>query len=886
MLRRPFCGMAAGFLLGILIAAYGGRWFWLTALVCCLGGVSICFWQKRFKTGKAEKHWRKNGCVLLQKGEGKVAASGRIYWKVWLRTVLIALAVLFGWQHYTAELRFRNQYLPYLENNMQLSVQGKLVGKEIRYQQYIYELASCVIQSDQIVNSEKEPVPCNRILVYSDSDFASIGEILVLEGKVELWKRAVNEGNYDEKSFYEARKKDFKLKEIQVKGIYGRKRRLREALWRLRERLKDIYAEAMGEETGGILVNMVLGDKELLEQEIKRIYQVAGLSHIMAISGLHISVIGMSLYQLLRRRGMGFTGAGVVAGTVMYLYGTMVGMGISAQRAVLMFLLQLLAQALGRGYDSLNGLGVAALALLWKNPFLLWDAGTRFSFAAVIGVVWIGKLPKRQGEKKSWEEKIFPGMAIQLVTLPLAAWYYYEIPVYAAAINLVVLPAMEILLTLGVAGGLAGLVSAVLARIVLFPCKVLLWLSTKLCGICAGLPGAMLITGKPDWRRILLYYSLLALLTLYFHRKAKATEEEREKTEPDKVGQSRKADHLQCGRQLVYGLLLLLWLFWPVGKKFELDVLDVGQGDGSYLRTGSGYQIFVDGGSSNVRKVGEYRILPFLKSKGAGKIDYWFVSHTDMDHISGLAELLESGYRVEHLVLSAESVRTGLVEAENMDAMSADVESADVESADAENADIENADAESADAENADVENADVESTDEATAQLLTLAELAGTELILVEQGDVLHLDGAKITILSPAAEEYYADKNAASLVFLYEEDAFSGIFTGDVDTTTERKLLAELKCWTGKIDFYKAAHHGSKYSNSEEFLMALRPAVSVVSCGARNSYGHPGEEAVAHMEDAGSTVFYTMEAGQIKVIQTKAGIEVLKYCNSSERKK
>ncbi|MBO5069009.1 MAG: ComEC/Rec2 family competence protein, partial [Roseburia sp.] len=521
MLRRPFCGMAAGFLLGVLIAAYGGKLFWPAALVCCLVGTGLlCVWKKfeiekcmssakcdSKMTGKTsrddkyvlsvEKRLSGNGYALLRKGEENVAANGRIQWKVWLRVVLIILAMFFGWQRYTAEQHFREQYLPYLEDNMQLSVQGKLVGKEIRYDQYIYELTSCVIQSDQIKKSMKEPVSCNRILVYSDSDFASIGEILVLEGKVELWNVAVNEGNFDEKSFYEARKKDFKLKDIQVKGVYGEESLWREGLWQLRERLKDIYAEAMGEETGGILVNMVLGDKGLLDQEIKRFYQVAGLSHIMAISGLHISVIGMSLYQFLRRRGLGFTGAGAVAGTVMYVYGTMVGMGTSAQRAVLMFLLQLLAQALGRGYDSLNGLGVAALVLLWENPFLLWDAGFRFSFAAVIGVVWVGKLPRRQGEKKIWEEKLFPSMAIQLATLPLAAWYYYEIPVYAIAVNLVVLPAMGVLLTLGVIGGLAGLLAGMLAKVVLFPCKLLLGLSTKLCSICAELPGAMLITGKP-----------------------------------------------------------------------------------------------------------------------------------------------------------------------------------------------------------------------------------------------------------------------------------------------------------------------------------------------------------------------------------------------------
>ena len=83
----------------------------------------------------------------------------------------------------------------------------------------------------------------------------------------------------------------------------------------------------------------------------------------------------------------------------------------------------------------------------------------------------------------------------------------------------------------------------------------------------------------------------------------------------------------------------------------KLTVLDVGQGDGIYLHTDSGYDIFIDGGSTNEQSVGKYRILPYLKSNGVNEIDYWFVSHTDLDHISGLLEIFDEGYRIRNLVL-------------------------------------------------------------------------------------------------------------------------------------------------------------------------------------------------------------------------------------------
>lgn len=93
------------------------------------------------------------------------------------------------------------------------------------------------------------------------------------------------------------------------------------------------------------------------------------------------------------------------------------------------------------------------------------------------------------------------------------------------------------------------------------------------------------------------------------------------------------------------------FLFTPVSQGMKLTVLDVGQGDGIYLHTDSGYDIFIDGGSTNVQSVGKYRILPYLKSNGVNEIDYWFVSHTDLDHISGLLEIFDEGYRIRNLVL-------------------------------------------------------------------------------------------------------------------------------------------------------------------------------------------------------------------------------------------
>lgn len=804
MLRRPFCGMAACFLLGIWVAAHGGHiGFPLTVIA----GGSVIFWL-----------WRRRIKAAL----GEMSRSGTIA----LRMGLFALMFLAGRAQYRTECAFRAEYLPYLEEGMQLSVQGRLAEKQVKNNQYIYELESCVIGLYQKEQSKKVPVSCNRILVYSDSDVSSIGQILVLDGTVELWESAVNEGNFDAKSFYEAQKTDFKIKDIQIRDVHGAKNGWREALWRLRLRLKEIYQSTMDSEACGIVTTMVLGDKDLLDSRVKQLYQVGGISHILAISGLHISVIGMTLYRFLRKRGLGYASAGILAGGIVCAYGTMVGMGTSVRRSVVMFLLLLAAQAIGRTYDTPSALGVAALLLLWDNPFLLWDAGFLFSFTAIIGVVWVGR-SVRFGEDWSGKclEKIFGAAAVYLATLPLAAWYYYEIPVYAVLLNLLVLPMMGVLLCLALMGGILGMWFQHLAEIILFPCGKLLELCNLLCQICAELPGAMLITGRPKMWRMLVYYTLLVGLTLLGHRRARVLS-------MGKIDTGEREDVRACAgwragtvaRALLAAVALLGVLCAPARAEFELDVLDVGQGDACFLRTGQGYTIFVDGGSSNVGKVGEYRILPFLKYKGARRIDCWVVSHTDADHVSGLTELLEAGFDIRRLVFSEVAVR------------------------------------------------------DEALAELLGCAERAGAEVYYLNAGDRMHFGGAEISVLFPEARDQPENKNASSLVFCYEEGDFSGIFTGDIGAAQEMELLERWEVGRLSADFYKAAHHGSKYSNSEAFLQAVEPAVSVISCARKNRYGHPSAEAVAHMEGAGSDVFYTMEAGQITLTRKDGAILVRRY--------
>lgn len=792
--------MAVCFLLGILCAAYGGGNSF--AAVSAAGLLWIVSLAAVFRK---KKHVR----------------------ELCTRTTLCALMLLLGFCQYQSAQLKRQNYLPKISSGMPLTVQGRVAGKQLKNNQYIYELTDCFVKEQKGTHlyhfSMQEPVSCNGILAYSDSDLVSIGEIVILNGTAELWKTAVNQGNFDAQAFYLARKTDFALKNVTLLEKHGRKSAWREGLFALKLRLKEVYGAAMEPLACGVMTTMVTGDKTLLDEETKRLYQTAGLSHIMAISGLHISIIGMTLYRFLRNRGCTFGTAGIIAGICLYGYGTMAGMGTSIQRSAGMFGLLLLAQAAGKSYDSLNALGLMGLILLWKNPYLLWDAGFQFSFAAIVGVVWLGGcISFADASHRKQKETLFVSAAVQLATLPLVAWYYYEIPLYVLPVNLLVLPLMGVILSCGVAGGALGLVWLRGASFVLCLSEKLLALVRWLCACAAALPQSMVIVGRPQLWQVFCYYAGLVGVTFLIYGRKTAG-----------IAPAKQVRRLLC----VSAALLFVLLFRPP-KTFELSFLDVGQGDGIYLHSESGCDMFVDGGSTSEKQIGTYRMLPFLKYKGVKSIDVWFVSHTDEDHISGLRELLEAGYAIDTLVFAETILR------------------------------------------------------DEAYEVLAKLAEKNKTELLYVKAGDTLYLGDARISMLFPAGtnDESLAlaeDKNANSLVFSYEENGFCGLFTGDTGAEQERAILKEReqlaaagKTENGRIgiDVYKAAHHGSKYSNSSELLERISPTVSVISCAEKNRYGHPHAEAVARMKESGSEVFCTMDAGQITIKIRDGGLSVNQF--------
>jgi competence protein ComEC len=154
---------------------------------------------------------------------------------------------------------------------------------------------------------------------------------------------------------------------------------------------------------------------------------------------------------------------------------------------------------------------------------------------------------------------------------------------------------------------------------------------------------------------------------------------------------------------------------------------------------------------------------------------------------------------------------------------------------------------------------------DDSSANLAELAKNAGANVIFLKTGDMLDFGKTKLTCLAPEADNNYTDRNDACLVLLYHDSYFSGMFAGDIPSGVEDALAEQYQNLLD-IDFYKANHHGSKYSSSETWLFTLTPDITTISCSSTNTYGHPHTEALDRLLAAGTEIYRTDELGRIRL--------------------
>lgn len=646
-----------------------------------------------------------------------------------------------------------------------------------------------------------------------------------LEGMLVLPELPRNPGQFNRRIYESGKKIDFYLENPTVLEVKEQRSGVREVveIWKteMMNRCEKIYPDA----EASILEAMLFGEKRELSGDIKELYQAAGISHVLVISGLHISLLVLAVAGILRRLGFPMPVWVILSVGVLAGYGILIGQPTTAVRALLMFFVLQGARLLGRSYDLLSALAFAGILMLLDNPDLILDGGCRLSFCAVIGVGWyvseknkifrsIGEKEKRKNRGKGGKgssagailENIRAGWYLWLFTLPVMLDTFYQVSVVGILWNLVAIPLLPVIIASGGLGVVLAGWNIFLGSLAGSPAYGMLQLYQEIGNISEKLPVGMWTPGQPSKPVIAGYYLVIFLLVLV----------EKQLIKREKRWKIRK---IFPGMELCSMLLLLLLMAHPWQQREKITFLDVGQGDASLLQSG-GQTLLLDGGSTSQKNVGTYVILPYIKQQGISCLEAVVLTHTDQDHINGVTEVLEEG-------------KKGWLTVKNL------------------------------------MYPYWMEGTEQGK-QLKKLAEEAGASCRKIRAGDRLTIGKAEAVVLYPKEQEKIAEPNAGSLVLFWKWEGVRAMFTGDLPEEKERELLQNLPA----CEILQVGHHGSATSTCREFLEQVQPSLAVISCAMKNRYGHPSPDTVDRLKKTGCEIRYTMKSGAITI--RKRGREIL----------
>lgn len=683
------------------------------------------------------------------------------------------------------------------------------------------------------------------------------GDYICMSGTVSVPDSATNPGTFDQYIYLRNKGYYLCISNGTIESGNHRPYSIEGFLYGIKNRCTKIIDNSFDSESAGIVKAMLVADKSTLDKNIKKLYSENGIAHIMAISGVHVAIIGMTLYGFLRKLRIGRLISGTFSIAIIILYGIMTGMSSSTERAVIMLILSIAAEYFGRKTDAPTSMGFAMIIMVLGNPYVILDAGFQLSFAAITGVTVVAPqlrkllrmfkcFIKEADEKKKQKHKkimslrkmiiklidaLVVGIASFITTTPVIIYYYYQFPPYSILINLIVIPLVSLIVGGSILVVLTGLFFAGAAVVMTYPVRLILFGYKYLCIFASGLPGASVLVGHISIGMVFVYYLSVVLIFAILRM--------------IRIGKTERGGPILYLMLATVLFLTVVYEVYSYDKSLKIVYMDVGQGDGVLLRTSGHGGILIDGGSSSNKRVGEYVMVPVLKYYGVSEVEYAFVSHGDVDHVSGLEYLLneeQSGVHVVNLVLPEYGDQDALQELKS--------------EATANNVNIiymKPGDNITYNHQQAETINIECLYPDEEAGQ--GVLDTNNLSMIL------------KTTITWDVREADIENLNKSS-----DSDAsLSLLFVGDAGIAAEQRLI-ELyeKNSLGEIpdsiacDILKVGHHGSRNSSGSDFLKRVSAMYGIISCGKDNRYGHPHAETLERLKMADTKYMTTKEHGAI----------------------
>lgn len=767
---------------------------------------------------------------------------------MWVAIVLLILYLIFD--ILSGEQTYKKRYIfdDLLKNNEKISVN---ISSEFESSLEGESSDSIILKHVRLNenSSNNLNIPKNAylpaIIIYVNDIPKNIkpGNLINIQAELMNIKSATNPGEFDLRQYY-CEKKIYYMavcSEENINIVNTKNNVIKTFLFQLRDNIKKVYIKCLPEKEAGTICAMLLGDKSIIDEDVKELYRQNGIGHLLAISGLHVTILCMGLKKLLFKLKVNEKTAVIIIVFFLLFYGSMTGFGVSTSRAVIMMLFALAAQINGRSYDMLSAMSVSAVLIVVQKPNALFSCSFLLSYCAIIAIAVVypflekyvivdDKLMTHKNKEKFFDyirieirKSLLMSFSIQFFTLPVILYFYYETPIYGLILNLIILPLSNILVIFGAIGGILGLLFLPVGKFFLGIVYIILNIFEKSCTLFNGFPFHIIVTGRPDGRKLFIYYFvIISVIFIFYKMEMLLYTNYTIKTGLYSyiINASRKIKNKTIFICLEV-LLLLVFILTPVrNKNADISFLDIGQGDCIIVKSESGRVYMIDGGSSSKKNIGKYIITPYLKYYGITKIDYCIVTHSDSDHVSGILEILEQK-------------KSDRIQIDNFM-----------------------------------IPDPDEALKDETYKKLLQLAKENCKKVSYIKKFDMIRDKNLEIVCIHPERGYYSDSANAYSTVLSIVNNSNSILLTGDLEKDGETSVIETLNQYGNlfpkSYTLLKVAHHGSKNSTNDEFLERIKPDIAVISCGKKNRYGHPHDELLDRLKKINTTIFRTDMDGAV----------------------
>lgn len=643
------------------------------------------------------------------------------------------------------------------------------------------------------------------------------GDIIKCKGNFQKGEKARNYGGFNYNSYLKTQKiygifnsKKVKLisKDIDIFYIANN----------ISNKIEEKIDLLLNETEANLCKGLILGKTQEIEESIKENFRIVNISHILAISGLHVTYIVM-LITIISQRIIGKKYGTVFVIVVLIFYMFLVGFTPSIVRACIMGILVNLAFLVHRKNNFWNSLALSLLLILINNPYSILNIGLQLSYLATIGIVSFSRkirkkidnfkflknnlVIRKNNKIQTLVNKIKENLSVmfsaQILILPIMIYNFNIIGIYFIISNLLVSVIIGTTIFLSILLVTSSFIFFPISKIFSHILTILLQLLIIISNI-SKLPFSKIYIPTPSILSIILYYVMIYVLNFLDNVYSKESDSYYRIRNLIAIFKYRIRKNRPRVKKLIIATFVLMIIMNILPKNLKVHFIDVGQGDSTFIVTPHNKTILIDGGGSLNKNfdVGEKTLVPYILDRGYTKIDYIFVSHFDFDHVGGILSILEE-LKVGKIIIGKQFENS-----ENYEKM-------------------------------------------------IKIARKKKIEIIQADKENDIVIDEVKFNIIWPDKENIIKENslNNNSLVMKMIYKNFSMLFTGDIEEIAERKIIDTYKDNSDilKSDVLKTAHHGSKTSSINEFLKLVKPKIALIGVGKTNTFGHPNIEVLERLE-------------------------------------